>query len=74
MAHNLVIVHYVVVLQYSFYIQLYVNNVEVTVNTYTLTNVFTTKDQSDGTVEVARNLWLLINKRLGLFYFPGTVL
>ena len=43
--------HYTAILQYSFYIQLCVNNIEVTVNTCTCTDVFTimtTKDQSGG--------------------------
>ena len=45
---------------------LYPNNIEVTVNTCTCTDVFTvitTKDQSGGVIaQVARDLWLLVSK------------
>ena len=44
-------VHYTAILQYTFYTQLCVNNIEVTVNTCTCTDVFTVitiKDQSGG--------------------------
>ena len=47
MAHNSLsmylqfTVHYTAILQYTFYTQLCVNNSEVTVNTYTCTDVFT---------------------------------
>ena len=43
--------HYIAILQYRFYIKLCVNNIEVTVNTCTCTDVFTvlaTRDESGG--------------------------
>ena len=52
MVHNFLSMYFSLqsILQYRFYAQLCVNNVKVTVNTCTCTDVFTitTKDQSGG--------------------------